>query len=150
MAPPTLRKKHRIVWPSPSRRPYNKVYYELSSGEEDTPEAPGDAMERNQEEAKVSKGDHANHPSGVSNKGESLLPLRDNISLPKIDALNDMESICAQNTTLTHEVIWLEEQNRALRGIISNLEYLLKDKPTTSSPSSPKKDALVHGYGHHP
>ena len=102
--------------------------------------APKDAVERKQEEAKVSKGDHANHPSGVSNKGESLLPLCDNISLPEIDALNAMGSICAQNTTLTHEVIWLEEQNHALRRIISNLEYLLKDKPTSSSPPSPKKD----------
>ena len=35
MAPQKLHAKHRIVQPSPGKRPYSEVYYELSSGEED-------------------------------------------------------------------------------------------------------------------
>ena len=78
----------------------------------------------------------------VIEKGDTLKSLYHKLSPSKIDTLNVVETICAQNTSLTHEVILLEEQNRALRRINSNLEYLLKlkDKPTTPSPPSPKKE----------
>ena len=80
----------------------------------------------------------------VIEKGDTLKSLYHNLSPSEIDTLKVFETICAQNTSLTHEVILLEEQNHALRRINSNLEYLLKlkDKPSiTSSPPSPKKDA---------
>ena len=68
--------------------------------------------------------------------------LHHNLSLSEINALKAVKAICAQNTSLTHEVIVLEEPNHAFRRINRNLEYLLKlkDKPITSSPPSPKKE----------
>ena len=47
MAPRRLRTKHRIVQPSPGKRPFSEVYYEWSSGEEDTDmkEGSGEVME---------------------------------------------------------------------------------------------------------
>jgi hypothetical protein len=76
-------------------------------------------------------------------KGDTLKSLCHDLFPSEIDTLKVFETICAQNTSLTHEVILLEEQNRALRSINRNLEYLLKlkDKPTSSSPPpSPKKE----------
>ena len=86
--------------------------------------------------------DQAMHKKELTEKGDILQTLQHNLSLSEINALRAVEAICAQNTSLTREVIVLEEQNRALRRINRNLEYLLKlkDKPITSSPPSPKKE----------
>ena len=140
MAPRKLRTKHGVVQPSPDKRPFNEVYYECSSGEEDTAleEEPGKVVEdRIQEE-----GDQAVPSKEAPEKGDSWQTLYNNLPPSEIDTQKVFEAICAQNTPLTHEVIVLEEQNRALRQINGNLEYLLKlkDKPITSSPPSPKKE----------
>jgi hypothetical protein len=140
MAPQKLRAKHRIVQPSLGKCPYNEVYYELSSGEED-----------NGKEDKVKEVAGAQAPEGgqavpmeeTAEKEDILQPLYDHLSPSVIEALRVFETICAQNTSLTREVILLEEQNIALRSINRKLEFLLKlkDKPTTSSsPPSLKKE----------
>ena len=75
-------------------------------------------------------------------RGDSWQTLYNNLLPSEIDTLKVFEAICALNTLLTHEVIVLEEQSHALWRINGNLEYLLKlkDKPTSSSPPSPKKE----------
>ena len=110
MAPQKLRAKHRIVQPSPGKCPYSEVYYELSSGEED-----------NGKEEKVKEFAGAQAPEGgqaipmeeTAEKGDILQPLYDHLSPSVIEALRVFETVCAQNTSLTHEVILLEEQNIA-------------------------------------
>jgi hypothetical protein len=84
--------------------------------------------------------DQAIHREEPTGKGDSWQTLYDKFPTSEIDTLKVFEAICAQSTSLTREVIVLEEQNRALRRINGNLEYLrkLKDKPT-SSPPSPKE-----------
>ena len=137
MAPRRLRTNHRIVQPSPGKRPYREVYYEWSSGEEDN------GKEDKAEEVagtQAPEGGQAIPMEETAEKGDILQPLYDHLPLSVIEALRVFEIVSAQNTSLTHEVILLEEQNRALRRIINNLEYFLKDKPTTSSPSSPKEN----------
>ena len=79
----------------------------------------------------------------IAEKGDILQHFYDHLSPSEIEALRVFETICAQNTSLTREVILLEEQSIALRSINPKLEYLLKlkDKATTLSPSSsPKKE----------
>ena len=66
--------------------------------------------------------DQAMHKKEPTEKEDILQTLHDNLSLSEINALKAVEAICAQNTSLTDEVIMLEEQNRALRRINSNLE----------------------------
>ena len=110
----TLRKKHHIVRPSPGRRPYNEVYYELSSGEEDN------GKEDKVEEvagAQAPKGGQAVPTEETTEKGDILQPLYDHLSPSVIEALRVFEIVSAQNTSLTREVILLEEQNIALRSI---------------------------------
>jgi hypothetical protein len=83
------------------------------------------------------------HMEETIEKGDILQPFYDHLSPYEIETLRVFETICAQNTSLTHEVILLEEQNIALRSINRKLEYLLrlKDKlSTTPSPPSPKKE----------
>ena len=86
--------------------------------------------------------DQAMHEKEPTEKEDSWQTLYDKFPPSKIDTLKVFEAICAQNTSLTREVIVLEEQNHALRRINRNLEYLLKlkDKPTSPSPPSPKKE----------
>jgi hypothetical protein len=69
--------------------------------------------------------------------------LYDHLSPSVIEALRVFEIVFVQNTSLTREVILLEEQNIALQSINRRLMYLLelKDKLATSSPPpSPKKE----------
>ena len=108
-------------------------FTELSSGEED-----------NGKEDKVEEVAGAQAPEGgqaipmeeTAEKGDILQPIYDHLSPSVIEALRVFETVCAQNTSLTREVILLEEHNIALRSINCKLEYLLKlkVKPTTSSP----------------
>ena len=101
-------------------------------------EGPGKVME----DQIQGEEDQTMHKKEPTKKGDILQTLHHNLSLSEINALKDVEEICAQNNSLTHEVIVLEEQNHALRRINRNLEYLLKlkDTPTTSSPPSPRME----------
>ena len=112
----------------------------MSSGEED-----------NGKEGKVEEVAGAQAPEGgqaipmeeTAEKGDILQPLYDHLSSSVIEALRVFDIVSAHNTSLTREVILLEEQNIALRSIKHRLMYLLelKDKlATSSSPSSPKKE----------
>jgi hypothetical protein len=136
MAPQKLRAKHRIAQPSPGKRPYSEVYYELSSGEEDN------GKQEKVEEvagAQALKEGQAIPMVETAEKGDILQPLYDHLSPSVIEALRVFERVSVQNTSLTREVILLEEQNIALRSINRRLMYLLelKDKITTSSSSPP-------------
>ena len=124
--------------PSPGNRPFSEVYYEWSSGEENT----GKKEEAKEAaESEIHEEEDQSIQGETTEEGDILQTLHHNLSPSEIHALKVFEAICAYIMSLTHEVILLEEQNQALRRINTNLEYLLKlkDKPTTSS-SSPKKD----------
>ena len=106
MAPQKLRAKHRIVQPSPGKCPYIEVYYELSSGEEDN------GKEDKVEEvagAQASGEGQAIPMEETTEKGDILQPVYDHLSPFVIEALRVFEIVSAQNTSLTREVILLEE-----------------------------------------
>ena len=140
MAPQKLCAKHRIMQPSPGKRPYSEVYYEWSSGEEDN------GKEDKVEEVagtQAPEGGHAIPMEETVEKEDILQPLYDHLSPSVIEALRVFEIVSAQNTSLTREVILLEDQNTALRSINCRLMYRLelKDKLATSpSPPSPEKE----------
>ena len=77
-------------------------------------------------------------------EGDSFYSLFPNISFSDINALKAVDAIYAQSTTLTWEVIAIEEQNRVLDEVIKKRHDLdtwqAENKPTTSSPPSPKKE----------
>jgi hypothetical protein len=79
----------------------------------------------------------------AAEKGDILQPLYDHLSPSIIEALRVFEIVSVQNTSLTREVILLEEKYITLRSINHRLMYLLqlKDKlATSSSPSSLTKE----------
>src|SRR3989337_56013 len=121
MAPQKLHAKHRIVQPSSGKRPYNEVYYELTSGEEDNGKE-----EKVEEVAGVQalEEGQAIPMEETAEKEDILQPLYDHLSPSVIEALRVFEIVSVQNTSLTREVILLEEQNIALRSINHRLMYL--------------------------
>ena len=106
MAPKKLCTKHRIVQPSLGKRPYSEVYYEWSSGEE------GDGKEDKVEEVEgtqAPEGGQAIPMEETAEKGDILQPLYDHLSPSVIEAQRVFEIVFVQNTSLTREVILLEE-----------------------------------------
>ena len=84
----------------------------------------------NEDKAKEVAGDQAQEGEkamlmGVVEKEEDILqPYYNHLTPTKIEAFKAFEIICVQNTYLTREIILLEEENIALRGINRRLEYL--------------------------
>ena len=141
MAPQRLLTKHCIVQPSLGKLPYNEVYYEWSSREEDNvKEVKAEEVAENH----VQEGGQAMPVEKTAKEGDVLQPFYDHLHSSKIEALRIFEIVCVQNTYLTREVILLEEQNITLQSINHKLEYLvrLNDKLTTSSPPPYPKNKL--------
>ena len=85
MALQKLRAKHRIVQPSPGKRPYSEVYYKLSSGEEDKVEEVAGAH--------ALEGGQAISMEETAEKGDILQPLYDHLSPSIIEALRVFEIV---------------------------------------------------------